>query len=278
MSSYDGSQGDPEAQQSEALNKYLKEIAVLDKAIDKMTRLAAESHELIPSFSDGADPMEQAEDKVAQANKTSDAVRKRLKRIAQDNREFKPKSEEERGELQLRISEHKAVVNRFMEACDKVQEIKDALQDEKRTQIIKRVREAAPGATEEEIEAAIEADTLEDFVSAEMAQDQRFNEAEAATLMSEIKMRNTELRDLQASVLELKDMFTDLDLLVNQQGELIDQIETNVDETKEDVEEAYDLVVSARNTQKSIRQKQMCLVICILVIAGVIVAVVFLTK
>jgi len=59
---------------------------------------------------------------------------------------------------------------------------------------------------------------------------------------------------------------------------LIDQIETNVDETKEDVEEAYDLVVSARNTQKSIRQKQMCLVICILVIAGVIVAVVFLTK
>jgi len=44
------------------------------------------------------------------------------------------------------------------------------------------------------------------------------------------------------------------------------------------VEEAYDLVVSARNTQKSIRQKQMCLVICILVIAGVIVAVVFLTK
>lgn len=79
---------------------------------------------------------------------------------------------------------------------------------------------------------------------------------------------------LEASVAELHQMFLDFALLTEQQGELLDQIEYQVKAASDYIEEGNTDMVSAIELQKSIRKKQCCIVMTILVVIGIIVAIV----
>lgn len=75
---------------------------------------------------------------------------------------------------------------------------------------------------------------------------------------------------LEKSVMELHQMFQDFAQLTEMQGELLDQIQYNVDAAKEFVGEGNVDLEGAIELQKSIRKKTCCIMIT-LVIIGVIV-------
>ena len=75
---------------------------------------------------------------------------------------------------------------------------------------------------------------------------------------------------LEASVAELHQMFLDVALLTEQQGELLDQIEYQVRSAADYVEEGNIEVYEAIEYQKKIRKKQ-CWIILIVVILIIIV-------
>ena len=65
-----------------------------------------------------------------------------------------------------------------------------------------------------------------------------------------------DIQALEKSVAELHQMFLDFALLVDQQGELIDQIEFNVKSAADYVEDANEDVHQAIEYSKSVRKKQ----------------------
>ena len=69
-------------------------------------------------------------------------------------------------------------------------------------------------------------------------------------------------------------MFLDFAVLVEQQGELLDQIEYQVKSASDYIEEGNKEVAQAIEIQKSIRKKQCCIIITCLVIIGVIVGII----
>jgi t-SNARE complex subunit (syntaxin) len=75
---------------------------------------------------------------------------------------------------------------------------------------------------------------------------------------------------LEASVAELHQMFVDFALLTEQQGELLDQIEYQVKSASDYVEEGNKEMVQAIEYQKSIRKRQCCIIMIVLVILGII--------
>jgi t-SNARE complex subunit (syntaxin) len=75
---------------------------------------------------------------------------------------------------------------------------------------------------------------------------------------------------LEASVNELHQMFLDFALLTEKQGELLDQIEHQVKEASEFVDQGNVEMVEAIELQISIRKKQCCILIIVLVILGII--------
>ncbi len=83
---------------------------------------------------------------------------------------------------------------------------------------------------------------------------------------------------LEASVAELAQMFQDFALIVEQQGELLDQIEYQVQQASEYIDEGNTHMVAAIEIQKSIRRKQCCIAATILILiciaVGIILAVV----
>lgn len=79
---------------------------------------------------------------------------------------------------------------------------------------------------------------------------------------------------LEASVAELHQMFMDFALLVEKQGELLDQIEHQVKEASDYIDAGNAEMVEAIEIQKSIRKKQCCIAMIVLIVIGVVAAII----
>ena len=75
---------------------------------------------------------------------------------------------------------------------------------------------------------------------------------------------------LEASVAELNQMFLDFALLVDQQGELLDQIEFQVKSASDFIDEGNVEMVQAVELQIGYRKKQCCCALACLILLGVI--------
>ena len=73
-------------------------------------------------------------------------------------------------------------------------------------------------------------------------------------------------------------MFLDFALLTEQQGELLDQIQHQVNIASEWVEKGNDELEEAKNLQISIRKKQCCIITIVLAVIGIIVGIIVATQ
>nr|2M8R_A Chain A, Syntaxin-1A [Rattus norvegicus]3HD7_B Chain B, Syntaxin-1A [Rattus norvegicus]3HD7_F Chain F, Syntaxin-1A [Rattus norvegicus]3IPD_B Chain B, Syntaxin-1A [Rattus norvegicus]3IPD_F Chain F, Syntaxin-1A [Rattus norvegicus] len=89
--------------------------------------------------------------------------------------------------------------------------------------------------------------------------------------LSEIETRHSEIIKLENSIRELHDMFMDMAMLVESQGEMIDRIEYNVEHAVDYVERAVSDTKKAVKYQSKARRKKIMIIICC-VILGIIIA------
>mgnify|MGYP003387823567 CR=1 FL=1 len=80
---------------------------------------------------------------------------------------------------------------------------------------------------------------------------------------------------LEASVAELHQMFLDFALLTEQQGEMLDQIEFQIKSASDYIDEGNTNMVQAVELQKSLRYKQCCCLVLIIVILGVLAGLIY---
>ncbi len=69
-------------------------------------------------------------------------------------------------------------------------------------------------------------------------------------------------------------MFVDFATLTERQGELLDQIEHQVKDAADYIDQGNTELVEAIEIQKSIRKKQCCIAIIVLIILGIIIGVI----
>jgi hypothetical protein len=81
------------------------------------------------------------------------------------------------------------------------------------------------------------------------------------TVTAKVAGKYQDVKTLEQSVAELHQMFLDFALLVEQQGELLNNIEHQVRQAADHVEEANKDVYQSIEIQKSIRKKQMYVII-----------------
>ena len=79
------------------------------------------------------------------------------------------------------------------------------------------------------------------------------------------------VRDLEASLLDLHQVFLDMAVLVEAQGEMLDSIEAQVARAKDHVESGVSHLVEAKRMQKRTRRLMCCALVTLLVIVAVIV-------
>lgn len=150
--------------------------------------------------------------------------------------------------------------------------LRQKIQDEYREVVERRVfTVTGERATEEEIEKLIETGESERIFQKAITEQGR---GQVQETLAEIQERHAAIRDLERSLLELHQIFLDLAVLVDAQGEMLDNIESQVSKSVDFVKEGNKALQKAKVIQRSTR-KWMCIAtIALLIIALIIVLVV----
>ncbi|XP_068715325.1 syntaxin-7-like isoform X1 [Montipora foliosa] len=93
-----------------------------------------------------------------------------------------------------------------------------------------------------------------------------------------IREREDRLRQIEGDILDINEIFRDLATMVYEQGDVVDSIEANVERAQNNVEGANLQLSKASLFQKKARTKMCILLVILLVVAGVIVLIVELSK
>jgi len=92
-----------------------------------------------------------------------------------------------------------------------------------------------------------------------------------------IAEREEGIREIESTINEVNTIFRDLAELVNEQGEMIDNIENNISQTVVRTDQANQELTKASKYQKSARTKMCCLLLIILIVAAIL-TVIFIPK
>jgi len=91
-----------------------------------------------------------------------------------------------------------------------------------------------------------------------------------------IQERETGIKEIEKTMQEVNEIFIDLSNLVVEQGQMIDNIESNIESGLDHTTHGYAEVKKASEYQKSSRNKMCCLALILMIVLGVIVGAVFL--
>ncbi|KTG32921.1 hypothetical protein cypCar_00011376, partial [Cyprinus carpio] len=166
--------------------------------------------------------------------------------------------EKTKADLEELMTDIKKLANKVRSKLKNIQqtiEQEEALNHSKNPSADLRIRKTqhltlSPGrnTTNEELESMLESNNPSIFTSGIIMD---CNISEQA--MNEIETRHSEIIKLENSIRELHDMFMDMAMLVESQGELINNIEKNVCSAQDYVEKAKEETKAAVKVQKTSR-------------------------
>ena len=99
------------------------------------------------------------------------------------------------------------------------------------------------------------------------------SQREAQKVLTEVQERHQDLMKIEKSLVEMQQLFLDLSLLVNQQGDMIARIDTNVNSAVDYTEKGVQEMDKALQQQKKNRKRMCYSSVCmlfILIILGVV--------
>ncbi|GAA6235159.1 syntaxin-7 [Lates japonicus] len=85
-----------------------------------------------------------------------------------------------------------------------------------------------------------------------------------------IQERESAIRQLEADITDINDIFKDLGMMVHEQGDMIDSIEANVENADVNVQSGTQQLARAAEYQRSSRKK-ICILLIVLAVAAVII-------
>lgn len=275
-------QNENDSQPDESLQPFHEEMDAIKQAITSMHEYIKTideqyKHSLNKSLTaeDRQECASEITSLVNQTGSTSQAIRKRLRRIAEENNTFAENEPTKTSAIRIRIATHQAVTSSFMGAMQKFEDTQERHRDAVRAAVETQLRLMNPDAPDEDIQAALQRGEISDVNSivdnSPLLYELPVEEQNALrTQLETLTSRNNDIRDLEQSIVNLHEMFMDMQLLVDKQGDLLNTIEYNVQETKGKAEEGMHQLVEAHDFQRQANKKKWCIAMLIVAVILVI--------
>ncbi|OBS63465.1 hypothetical protein A6R68_08019 [Neotoma lepida] len=214
---------------------------------------------------------QELEDLTADIKKTANKVRSKLKAIEQS-------IEQEEGlnrssaDLRIRKTQHSTLSRKFVEVMTEYNATQSKYRDRCKDRIQRQLEITGRTTTNEELEDMLESGKLAIFTDDVSPLGRiKMDSQMTKQALNEIETRHNEIIKLETSIRELHDMFVDMAMLVESQGEMIDRIEYNVEHSVDYVERAVSDTKKAVKYQSKARRKKIMIIICCVVL-GVVLA------
>lgn len=197
-------------------------------------------------------------------------VHRHVAKGKQQLEELKAKSDAEdklkpgSAECRIRANMQQAMVKKHQQLLLDFQKAQLDLKHMLERQQAREMQLLCPEATEQEVQEMIEAgETSSQMVMRKMAG------AHAVILdeVQRIRDKHNDILRLERSIQDLAQMFNEIACLVNSQGEILDAIEVNVNNTHEYTNKAVKELEVAKKTQSNTRKWTCCLTVLLMIVA-----------
>eukprot|EP01136_Pigoraptor_vietnamica_P021008 Opistho-1_new@70664 len=209
----------------------------------------------------------------------TEATAQRLDREHREREEFEkrkiPRPPGKPSEIRVRENQHTILTKKFAVAVKEFNDIQTTYKQKYADRIRRQVRIVKPDATAEEVNSLVEGAGDATNASIFARQILSTSHAEAQQALDDIQERHRELVKLEESIRELHQLFVDVALLVESQGEMVDSIESNVTNAADYVEDAEkELGQALRYKRRCLKIKCILLLVLLILIAVAVIAIV----
>ncbi|XP_066244809.1 syntaxin-1A isoform X1 [Euwallacea similis] len=246
-----------EGRDGEVMNQFFQEVEDIREMINKVQANVEEvkkKHSAILSAPQSDDKTKQElEDLMSDIKKTANKVRAKLKVIEQeiDNEETTNKNS---ADLRIRKIQQSTLSRKFVEVMTEYNRTQTDYRERCKARIMRQLEITGRTTTNEELEEMLEQDNSAVFTQGIIMETQQ-----AKQTLADIEARHADIIKLENSIRELHDMFMDMAMLVENQGELVDRIEYHVSTTQNHVAEGHEQLKSAQEYQSKARKVRDCL-------------------
>ncbi|PFH50678.1 hypothetical protein AMATHDRAFT_75471 [Amanita thiersii Skay4041] len=175
---------------------------------------------------------------------------------------------------QIRKQQTALIKSKFVEAIQNYQTVEQQYRTKYKQRMERQFKIVKPDATPEEIRAVVNDEQGGQIFSQALMNSTRYGESRAA--YREVQARHEDIKRIERTLAELAQLFNDMSVLVEQQDETINVIETQAAGVEKDTEAGLQYTEKAVVSARSARKKRwICFIIILilLIIIGVVVGV-----
>ncbi|KAG6896347.1 hypothetical protein C0992_008843 [Termitomyces sp. T32_za158] len=176
---------------------------------------------------------------------------------------------------QIRKQQTALVKSKFVEAIQHYQTVEQQYRTKYKQRMERQFKIVKPDATPEEIKAVVNDEQGGQIFSQALLSSSRYDGSRAA--YREVQERHEDIKRIEKTLGELAQLFNDMSVLVEQQDETINAIETQAHTVAQDTEAGLGYTEKAVVSARAARKKRwICFFICliVLIIVGIVVGVV----
>ncbi|XP_022920856.1 syntaxin-1A isoform X2 [Onthophagus taurus] len=245
------------------MDAFFAEVEEIRDMIDKIQANVEEvkkKHSAILSAPQSDEKTKQElEDLMADIKKTANKVRAKLKLIEQ-NIEQEEQTNKSSADLRIKKTQHSTLSRKFVEVMTEYNRTQTDYRERCKARIQRQLEITGRQTTNEELEEMLEQGNPAVFTQGIIMETQQ-----AKQTLADIEARHADIIKLENSIRELHDMFMDMAMLVENQGEMIDRIEYHVEHAVDYVQTATQDTKKALKYQSKARRKKILIIICLIV-------------
>ncbi|KAK3828232.1 MAG: t-SNARE [Benniella sp.] len=178
-------------------------------------------------------------------------------------------------DIHIRQTQAGLLKKKFLDELRRYQVVESEARNAYKARIERQYRIARPEATQQEIEQAIESDNQ--VFAQTILQSTRYGEANR--VMVEVNTRHDEIKKIEATIVTLLRLFEEMEMLVTDQGAVLNTVEENIQHTETALEGGNQQVDNAIDTAKSARKKKwICFFLTIIILAIIVLIVLKVTN
>ncbi|GKV24499.1 hypothetical protein SLEP1_g34106 [Rubroshorea leprosula] len=259
----------------EAFNKQIQDV---EKQVDKLSGLlrklkdANEESKSVTKASAMKAIKKRMEKDIDEVGKIARNVKAKLEAISKENLANRKKPGCEKGTSvdRSRMNVMNALTKKFKDLMTEFQTLRQKIQDEYREVVERRVITVTGTRPDEEtIDHLIETGNSEQIFQKAIQEQGR---GQVLNTVEEIQERHDAVKEIEKKLLDLQQIYLDMAVLVEAQGEILDNIESQVATAVSSVQTGTTALQKAKKLQKNSR-KWMCIAIIILLLIVAVIVV-----
>ncbi|CAB1460467.1 unnamed protein product [Pleuronectes platessa] len=157
--------------------------------------------------------------------------------------------------MRIRKSQHAVLSRKFVEVMTKYNEAQVDFRERSKGRIKRQLEITGKQTTDDELDEMLESGNSAVFTAGIV------DSGISKQALSEIESRHKDIVRLESSIKELHDMFVDIAMLVESQGDIVDNIEQNVSKSQDHITVAKEQTKKAVRYQTKARKKMIIIAV-----------------